>query len=46
MYQAKIIWDLKEQIEVYKKVCGSYKMTHKNEARVAEAEGSKSLDSK
>jgi len=46
LYQAKAIRDLKEQIEVYKKVRGSYKMPYKNEARVAEAEGSKSIDSK
>jgi len=46
LYQAKTIKVLKEQIEVYKKVRGSYKMPYKNEARVPEADGSKSFDSK
>jgi len=40
--QAKTISDLKEQIEIYNKIRGLYK----NEARVAEAEGFKSFDSK
>jgi len=46
LYQAKTTRVLNEQIEVYKKVRGSYKMPYKNEVRVAEAEGSKRFDSK
>nr|XP_041632327.1 uncharacterized protein LOC121502695 [Drosophila kikkawai] len=46
LYQNKTIRDLKEQIEVYKKVRGTYKGSFRNEQRTAETEGSKGFVSK